>query len=403
MLFIVKTIDLETSKESKIFILKSSYEDLLNYLDNNKITFLSILKLPNFIEFFYKNVTLSKVTNSDIIFLFETLSSSMDMGISLLDSLHDISYEVENKTFKNILLDIIESLEHGISFVDACKKHPKVFKKDILTVLEIGQESGKFTQTLNDIALTLSNKEKLSSSIKQSMIYPSIALVVILAVFSFWGIYIIPKIINNFSGNNMQLPAITIAVGDFFFYVKQNWELLSSILSLLVLVFILSFKKCQICKEKIAYFFSKLPFISTMVQEYNIVLISRYISLILTAGKPLSYAIETLQKSVSNPMYKNKLHTILQELLNGKQFSETIKDSKLFTRVFYRAVIAGELNGSLDKELHKISDTYTQKLYDKAKAIPKIIEPLVTLMLGALIILLIFSVLAPIYDLIIKI
>lgn len=403
MLFLVKSIDKNTNKEVRLFLQKDSYADLISYLEDKNITFFSISKLPNFAEFFYNNISISKISDNDIIFLFETLSGSMKAGISLLDSLHDIASEVDNQTLKNVVNEIIEDLEYGYSFVDSCKKHPEVFKEDVLIVLEIGQESGNFIETLKDIALTSKNKQKLSSSIKQSMIYPISALVVVIGVFFFWGIYIIPKIVKNLSGTNLELPSTTIALADFFLYVEYNWEFIILLILLAVISLIILFKKCKKCQYYLWSIFSKFPGVSTMVREYNMVLISRYISLILTAGKPLSYAIETLENSISNKVYANKLESIKNELFNGKQLSETIADSKLFTRVFYRAIAAGELNGNLGKELFNVSEYYSDILFERSKLIPKIIEPIVTVVLGLLILLLIFSFLAPIYDLILSI
>lgn len=399
----VKTVDKNSSKESTKFIEKSSSEKLLNYLERKNIYAIDIKPLPSFFQYIYNNVSISKITDEDILFLFETLSSSMKSGISITDTLEDIAYEIKKPTFKYVLNEIIDYLEEGYTFIDACKKHPTVFNDHIISLLEIGYESGKFQLVLEDIVGTLRSEYELSKNLKQAMIYPTIALLVIFGVFTFWGIYVVPKVVTSLGASGLELPAITIALSTFFSMVYENWILVVSGIVVTILLVFTIFKVCKKCREKVSALFSKLPFISTMVQEYNMVLISKYLSLILSTGKTLSFGLELLSNTLSNIAYKEELKRIMHDIYNGKKLSETIEESEYFSRMMYRAILAGEYSGSLENELKQLGKTYEAKLTDKTKTITKVIEPVVTVLLGLMVIVLILSFLSPIYGLILEI
>ncbi len=403
MLFSVNYIKQDTGKESIQFIQKNSYNDLILYLEKKDIFALNIKQLPNIIDYLYTNISFTKVSDSDILFLFDALSGSMKAGISIINTLNDLTIEIKNSTFRNVLLDIIDHLEDGYTFVDACKKHPNIFKANIIQLLEIGQESGKFAHVLDDIVFTIKSNQELNKKIKQAMIYPTIGLITIFSVFLFWGIYVVPKIMHNLSGSKLELPDITLRLLDLFQLIEHHWLLITISFISLSILSILLIKNCKVCQQKLSLLLLKIPFVSTMIQEYNIILISKYLSLVLSTGKPLSFGINMLIKTISNISYKDELKNILNKIYNGEKLSESIKNSTFFTRYMYRNVLSGEYSGNLEDGLKNIDTFYSTKLHDKAKAITKFIEPLITVLLGILLLILIIGFLAPVYELILSI
>ncbi|MEA3133859.1 MAG: type pilus assembly protein PilC, partial [Gammaproteobacteria bacterium] len=151
-------------------------------------------------------------------------------GISLLEGLKDLVDQVEHPRFRNIIGAVVEAIQSGTQFADALAAYPKIFDYTFVALVRAGEQSGNIPETFQKLADSLKWRDELRSSFKKLLIYPTFGLTIIIAVFLFLMIYLVPQLsgfIRSMSGG--QLPLQTkILLGISNFLVNHWWVLLAA-------------------------------------------------------------------------------------------------------------------------------------------------------------------------------
>ena len=146
--------------------------------------------------------------------------------------------------------------------------------------------------------------------------------------------------------------------------------------------------------------FLRVPIASVMIKSFNIAFISEYLRVGISSGLTLYEALQLVNQSLSNLIYKTEMNRSIDGLKSGLAFSETLTDMHLFSKFTVRMVKMGETNGVLERQLTILSDSYYQRVDDISNTIPKVIQPFVTLIAGGLMAVIMLGLMGPIYDLI---
>ncbi len=343
------------------------------------------------------------VKTSELIDFSKNLSTTLRAGISVLEGMEDYASITTNRFFKKVIEDIISSVRRGSRLSDALEKHSEVFPPIFISIVRIGEETGRLDRSFNDIAEHLTRVESLKSSIKRALMYPAFVLLASIGALAFWLLYVFPKVANLFRSMHVNLPTITVAVLWVSDFLKNH------IFSILIgfLIFFTVFYILKKRSESVRYMVDRAklltPVVKLVIYNGQLALISEYMRLLVSSGATIDRTLTLVEELSENMVFKRAISRIKNRVTLGESLSSAFSREQVFPRFLVRMIKAGEESGLLDEQLAFAANHYYERLEDITQKIGKMVEPIMLVMVGAIFAIIMMALFLPIYDLLGKI
>jgi len=396
-IFFVEAVDNEGNKLIKIFNVDKENE-IFTFLEFAGLVPVKIKRLPSIFKFV--SLKTQSIKKQEIIEVLENLHLIVKSGLPLNAGIMDLAKDAENNALKDLLLDIAFKIQIGYTLSKAVEKYKNYFSNVVISLFKIGEETGSLDKALKDASEHLKKIEDLKSKTKQAMIYPAFAFTAILGAMIFWLVYVLPKMIQVFNQFDMELPFMTKFIMKLSAFA-QKYILLIIIAIFISLILLKLFrKKSQEFKYYTDKILLKIPIFGMIIKNFNFAFFAEYIKLMISAGLPLYQALEIMENSMNNEVFKKVIHNAKENISLGKSFSEALREHNLFPPLIIRMINVGEQTGQLENQLKYISDYYYNKVDYISQNIAKMIEPILIGVLGLFLLILVLGLIGPIYQLV---
>jgi len=328
-------------------------------------------------------------------FHLEQLTSA---GVAILEALTDLRDSVENPRFREVISGLIESIQGGQSLSAAMADYSDVFPKVFASLIHAGEETGRMSQVLNSLAENLKWEDELITQTKKLLMYPAFVGSIVLAVTMFLMIYLVPQMIGFIKGTGQAIPLQTrvlIQVSGFF--ISYWWVvLLAPVIAFAGIK--LALKRSPTFCHKFDNFKLNVPLLGPIQRK---IILSRFASvfaMMYSSGITILDCIKTCEEIVGNLVIREGLARAGQQIAEGKNVSTAFQDVGLFPPLVIRMLRVGESTGRLDNALLNVSYFHNRDVKDAIGKVEVMIEPAMTVILGALLGWVMLSVLGPVYD-----
>lgn len=343
-----------------------------------------------------KTERLSLSTN-DKIMMISNLATMLTAGIPILESIDSLLDGAKGNQ-KIILETLKDDLIQGKRVYTTFTKFPRVFDKVTVNIIRASEEAGTLNVTLKDIITIIKKDMEFNDKIKSALIYPAFIMVVFVGVLLMILVVVVPKISTVFKRMNVELPLPTKILIFLSDSLLQNTipVLIATAVIIAFLIFIYKRNK----RLLMSIFFS-LPYVSTLAREIDLTRFSRSLYLLLSAGIPITSALELCQEVVMKKEVTKAIVHAKESVISGKKVSEGFKDyKKVFPNIMVKIVEAGEKTGSLDKSMQDCSDYLDYEVSNTLKLVTTLMEPLMLVFVGGMIGGMMLAIIAPIYGLV---
>jgi type IV pilus assembly protein PilC len=335
----------------------------------------------------------------DLGLFFNQLSYVISNGMNLHKGIKIIRNQIKNKGFKKIVDEIIYDVESGYSLSKAFEKHPKIFDESIIFQVRSAEEGGFIEETLKRIAVNLDKKDALKSKVKGALIYPAIVILAVIGVMYFLLTVIIPSLAETLANFDAELPFITeilIIISDFFvnYYLYMGVGL---VLSVGLFIYLLSIPKF---KRWLDFTLLKVPILGTMIVYANLIEFSITLSSLLNGGVQLNKALDNLINSVSNMVFHEGLVKARNSIVNeGSTFSNALNKVDFFPSSYMQILSVGEESGNIPEMLESLSTRYEEELNNVLKNSIEIINPVLMVVVAAIVGVVVMAMFMPVFSL----
>jgi type IV pilus assembly protein PilC len=349
-------------------------------------------------SFWDKIFLFQKISERDIIFFTRSLSTLVNAGVPLLEALDAISVQTKKASFRNIIQEITDAVEGGMSLSRALLNHPQIFSSFYINQIKCGEISGNLGETLEALADFLERQHNFKGQLIGGMIYPLLIIFMALFVLFFMSIFVFPKLKPIFIERGVKLPLLTKIV-----LFLANFSVIIFALLILFLFSIPYLLKRKEIQEFFQKNFFKIPLISSFLKEIYLSRFSQSLYSLLSAGLHLVDALENSADLIGNEIYKKEILEIKEEVKKGVPFSFALSSrSKFFTPFFIQLVQAGEKSGALVETLKKFSEFSQKEIERKLDYFLKIFEPLLIILIAIGVGFFVAAVILPFYQTITK-
>lgn len=342
---------------------------------------------------------LNRVKTKDRILFARQLSTLINAGLPLVQSLRSVLEQTQSKPFKVVISRVISDVEAGSTFADALGRHPRVFNQIFTSLIAAGETSGTLDKALERIALQQEKDAEIMAKVRGAMAYPIIVLLVMVAVVGFMIVKVLPQVESIYKGMpGAQLPFITKVLLSVAHFVINYWW---AVLILLGLTIFATTKWARTGPGKVFIDKAKMrgwP-IGPLFMKLYMARFARTGTTLVSSGVPLLQVLDITARAVNNIHIEHSLDQAADKVKGGKALSEAIKNDPNFLELVPNMLKIGEQSGQIEEMMEKIAEYYEKEVDNQIKTISTIIEPVMMVMLGVMAFIIVAAILLPIYGL----
>lgn len=338
-----------------------------------------------------------KVTGKDVVIFTRQLSTMIDAGLPLVQSLEILGEQQENATFKKVLREIRTDVETGTTFADAMKKHTTIFDNLYCNMVEAGELGGILDTILNRLASFMEKNMALKKKVKGAMTYPVICICISFVVLAVMLIFVVPVFQKMFADFGSALPGPTQMVVDMSEFAKGNFHFMIGAIVALVFA-IKKIYKTEKGREKIDGFLLNMPIVGSLLRRVAVAKFTRTLGTMLQSGVPILDSLNVVARTAGNKVVEKAVFRVTDSISEGRAIAEPLAETGVFPGMVVQMINVGESTGALDVMLTKIADFYDEEVDQAVDNLTAAIEPLMMVFLGGMIGGLVVAMYLPIFS-----
>ncbi len=325
-----------------------------------------------------------KVKRKDLVIFSRQLSTLVNSGVPIVQSLSILHEQIESPPFKQVVGKIREDIESGITIADAMDRHPKVFTTLYVSMVRAGEVGGILDVILERLSDYMEAAAKLQGQIKSAMSYPVVIFFAMFGIVGFVLTAVVPKFSIMFSGFGKELPMPTRIL------VAASENAIKAIPFMIVggiggMFAFKAYKKTERGGLQIDAIMLKLPILGMILKKVSIAKFTRTFGTLIKSGVPILQALETVAKTAGNKVVEKAINEAKESIREGERIAEPLKKSGVFPPMVVQMISVGEETGNLDTMLSKIADFYDTEVDQAVEGLTAMIEPLIIVVLGVVV------------------
>jgi type IV pilus assembly protein PilC len=327
------------------------------------------------------SITIGGVSAKQINPFTRQLSTLQNADIPIVQSLTILETQMRRGLLKSAVGDIIADIKGGDTLSIAMSKHPKVFDKLYVNIINAGEISGTLDAILERLATYREKTQKLKRKIISAMMYPTTVILASCAILSAIMMFIIPRFAKMFQEMGVALPWLTAALISVSNFLFVYWY---SIFGIPVAVFII-FKligKIDICRLVIDRLKFRIPVFGKLINKSVVSKFARTLATLISSGVPILEALNNVRNVTGNVAMSKAVNKIHDSIREGESIARPLKESKICEAMVVNMVEIGEQTGELDKMLTKIADNYDNDIDSLVESLTSLLEPFIVIFLG---------------------
>lgn len=344
-----------------------------------------------------------KIKRTDLITFFFNLHQLTHAGVPLLESLADLRDTMNEQGFREVIAGLIESIENGKKLSQAMAERSDAFDNIFVSLVHAGEESARLPEVFEHITESLKWQDEMASHTKTIMIYPAFVGSIVIAITFFLMIYLVPQLVSFITGMGQEIPIQTrILIATSSFFVNYWYVLIAT-----PIILALAAKPIISSSPEMLFRFDSLKLniwvIGPILRKIILARFANTFAMMYSSGVNILECIANSRDVVNNRVIAKSLDDVIHAIESGRNLTQSFAQTGIFPALVIRMLKVGEATGSLDKALLNVSYFYDRDVKNSIKKVQVMIEPTMTIVMGALLGWVMLSVLSPIYDLIGKV
>lgn len=320
------------------------------------------------------------VSTKELSMMVRQFAVLQESHVPIVESLNALISQVENRTLKDTLVTVKDSVSEGKSLADASAEFPKVFNRLYVNMVRAGESSGKLGTVLARLADFLEYQVNVSRQIVSAMTYPIIMIVISVLLVLYLFVSVVPNLAKVFEGMKVQLPWYTLLLMDLSKFITQYWYV--ALLGVLVVIWLVQkWYDSEKGKKQFDRWILKAPLFGSLVVRISISRFTKTLSTLLMSGVPIIQALDITKNVVSNSVVAGILEQAKEEVKEGKSLASCINRNDIFPGLVTHMIRTGEQTGQLEEMLGHVAKAYDSEVESKVEALISLVEPLMILVL----------------------
>jgi general secretion pathway protein F len=339
-----------------------------------------------------------RIPATELSLLTRQLSALLGAGVQLVDALGALSGQTSRALAKRILSQVRENVREGSSLADALAAHPDTFSDLYVGMVRAGEAAGALEAVLDRLADYSERQADFISKVRGALTYPIIMMCVGALIMGFLVSYVVPQVATIFEEQHTVLPLMTRVLIRISEILAGYWfELL---LIVVALVAGIAAGLSTVAGRRIYdVWLLRVPYVGPTVIRIICARFARTLATLLKSGVQLLPSLGAVKRVVTNGLLAEAIEQSRESIREGHGMGRTLERSGLFPPLLVEMIKVGELSGDLEQMLERVADNYEREVESSLRQMTAVIQPLMTLVMAALILFMMLAVLLPIFQL----
>ncbi len=346
------------------------------------------------------SLSFNRIRTKDKVLFSRQLATLINAGLPLVQSLENVEHQTGNKKLKSVIKDVSNDVQGGLSLSKALAKHPTVFNRVYLSLIEASETSGTLDKGLERLANQQEKDADIVSKVRGALIYPGIVMAVMALVVIFMVVKVLPEVQSIYAGlPGVSLPLPTRLLLFFSQLFIHFWWL---IVALIIAFFIFYSRWARTLggREVIDKIKMKAWPFGHLYMKVYMARFSRTGATLIGSGVPLIQMLDITADAVDNVYVERSINKAIEKVKAGKSLSESLEKDPNFLELVPQMLGVGEKSGAMETMLEKVADYYEKEVDQEIKNISTLIEPVMMIIIGIIALTIVAAILLPIYGLV---
>jgi type IV pilus assembly protein PilC len=321
----------------------------------------------------------------------------IEAGVSIVSSLVVLEEQTEDKNLAVVIDEVRSDVESGLVLSKALGRHPKVFNRLYVSMVEAGEASGTLDRVLDRVATQIEKEMQIKRRVKSAMVYPTVVLSFATLVLTGLLMFIVPVFVKIFDQLNGKLPTLTQYTVSASNLLRHNWYIIFPLVGAMIWG-ILRGKKTERGRQIWDRFKLRVPMkIGEVVRKVTMARFSRTLATLVGAGVDIVTALDITGTTAGNWVVEDSLNNVRVKVQAGVPIAQPLGEDPVFPPMVSHMVRIGEETGELEKMLGKVADFYEDEVDTAIAALTSIIEPLMMIGVGIMVGIIVISMYLPMF------
>ena len=340
----------------------------------------------------------NSVPLSNIVFFTRQLATMFSAGLTLERAIQSLAGEEKHKKFKKILNSVSENIRKGLNLSESLARHPGVFNTLFVAMIQAGEVSGNLNEILEQLASYLEKVDDTRRKVKSAMNYPIFMIVFLIAMLATMLLVIIPKFSQVYAQLGAGLPPATKKMIDVSNWFGDNVGFLAFVIFMFISTLWL-ISKTQRGGFTVDTIKLKIPVFGSLLEQSILNKFCKTFGILIGAGVPVLETTALLKKVVDNRVYETAIIDASDYIRDGYNISAALRRTEVFPSILLQLTSTGEDTGELDSLLDRAADYYQKQVDALVDRMTTLIEPLLILLVGAVIAVMVVLTYLPVFHL----
>jgi type II secretory pathway component PulF len=339
-----------------------------------------------------------KVGTRERMLFTERLLLLLETGVSLHEGLRELRLQEANPRVAQVIDSLVNSLLDGQPLSEALAREPGMFPVTYVNLVSAGERGGFLPQVLQQLLELDEKNDKLRSMLVSALSYPAFLIFFSMATIVFVLVGVFPKFAVLFERIRDELPWTTRVLMSASDLLRLQWPWVLSTLAVLLVAGIYWLQQ-PLTRGRIDGLKLSLPGLREIFVQIYLSQTLRVLGMSLSHGVPLVDALRACQDLVGNTVFQRFMIELRQRVTEGSGIAVGFGDAPFVPPMVRQMIRTGEETGSLAKVMSRVADFYDRELARRLAIATRLVEPVMLLVMGALVGLIVASLILPIFKL----
>ncbi|AQA01039.1 type II secretion system protein GspF [Sphingopyxis sp. QXT-31] len=316
----------------------------------------------------------------------------------LEEALRTLTRQSEAESARAVIGDVHAGLLEGRRLADAMARQPASFPPLYRAMVAAGETTGSLTVILARLADLLERQAEVRGKLIAALAYPIVLAVVAIGVVAALMIFVVPRVVEQFTDTGAQLPFLTRAVIAISNFAANWWWLIALLLAAGAFGWVAAMRRPAF-KARVDARLLRLPLLGRLLRDLYAARFARTLSTMVSSRLPLVEGLRLTVPTIRNAALAGATATIVDQVRAGGGLSAALRDAGVFPPLLVYMTASGESAGRLEVMLERAAD-YLEREFDRFTAASMaLLEPVIIVVMGSCVALIILAILLPILQL----
>ena len=337
------------------------------------------------------------IPSSELALLTRQFATLIHAGLTIEECLNALIEQVESSRSRSVLAGVRTRVLEGQSLARGLAQFPESFPNIFRSMVDAGEQSGRLDEVLERLADYTETRQNMQQKVLLAFIYPALVTLVAATVVIGLLVYVVPQVTRVFENTGQTLPLVTrmlIAVSNFV--RTGGWWWLIGIVAAFIAI------RVALREPHLRYrwhlLLLRIPLVGRLLRGTDAARLASTLGILTASGIPLLNAMQSAVQIVTNLPMRQAVEDALRQVRDGGSLSRALGKTKLFPPLVIHLIASGEATGKLDQMLDRAAAAQTRELENWVRALTALLEPVLILVMGAIVLFIVLAILLPIFE-----